>query len=346
MKDNSFNDNQQAINNIEQRLRNSCVNFYNLSPHQKLCLLLSKNLNPYGKYISTDIGEEIIFYMEKLLNDGANLNYADEYGKTPLDIALDYRNLTSVLWLIENGAAGHLNLSQKLCMLLSTKHSVFDKSFLFAMEKLLQEGADINYVDHYGKTPLKIAIDSNNAQTVVWLADNGAQVNAEDKKYLDIQLQNHLGWCKFNPVTLNNLFFEKLITHGATNIKSSVILDMIKLLPNCESFNELTHFSKSVGTLVHQEIEKNLQNCTIHKFVLFNYLKSFPEFFTEQEIVKIDTASGHGFFKLLAVCQTPSLLICGNNVDLRELASINIAQYIDYADWLQAVGQVESSWWS
>lgn len=264
MKDNLFNDKQQAIYSAEQELRSHCENFDNLTLNQKLCLLLSKNLNPYG---NTDLGRKVIFYMEKLLSDGANLNYADEYGKTPLDIALGYRNATSVLWLVEKGAADHLNPSQTLCMLLSTKHSMFDKSFKLTLEKLLQKGADVNYSDCYSKTPIEISIDQNNAETVLWLADNGAKISDNGKKYLNYHLHNHLNFIKNQPIAAENPFLEKLVRH-----------------------------------LVHNEIENNLENCTIHKLALFQH-SAVKRYITEGQASKAKIFLKTNFFKLIGVCE-------------------------------------------
>ena len=321
-------------------MNNHCENFDNLTLNQKLCLLLSKNLNPKGNTVS---GQGVISYMDKLLKDGANLNFKDEYGKTPLDIALSHRNATSVLWLVESGAADHLDKSQKLCVLLSTKHSLLDKSFKLTLEKLLQEGANINYMDCFGKTPLKIAIGQGNAETAIWLTENGAKkIDAADKDFFNSQLANHIVYHNYNIDSFDKPFFEALLKQGAT-VKSSVIS---KILEN----TSLSTFTGSkLGDLIHKEVDSNLENCTIHKFVLFKHLESIPGFFSPKELLEIDYTLKDDFLTLIGLSPSPVITIQGGDgkfseITLPNLVTANIARHVDIEEWLQVVGQAEQDW--
>ena len=54
------------------------------------------------------------------------------------------------------------------------------KKDLQYLEKMLEEGADINCVDKDGKTALLVAAEENSPEVVKWLLDHGADIDYFD----------------------------------------------------------------------------------------------------------------------------------------------------------------------
>ena len=79
--------------------------------------------------------------VEKLLNDGANIEETDEYGWTPLTMA-----------------AG--------------------KSYFDVLELLIEKGADINVCRQFSDEPLGEAVKSGDKKMALFLLDHGADINA------------------------------------------------------------------------------------------------------------------------------------------------------------------------
>ena len=81
--------------------------------------------------------------IQKLINEGANINEPDSSGMTPLMHAVLYQNIE-------------------------------------AIETLIKKGANLNIKDKSGYTALYYAVYNNNYTIVKSLVDNGADVNAQD----------------------------------------------------------------------------------------------------------------------------------------------------------------------
>lgn len=97
-------------------------NYYELEFLLKIALLSKKNLNVIEFLINRGVNlnsgyESAIFYaidyyeaLELLINNGADVNYANSFGKTPIFYAVENNNIKAVKLFIKNGA----NLNLKL----------------------------------------------------------------------------------------------------------------------------------------------------------------------------------------------------------------------------------------
>jgi ankyrin repeat protein len=95
--------------------------------------------------------------VDKLLNEGANVNTPDNIGRTPLFCATDQN--------------------------------------IDVAEKLILRGANTNQSDINGWTPLMTAVADNNAKVIKLLIKNGANVNAKDKDNWSVLQQSLVNGC-------------------------------------------------------------------------------------------------------------------------------------------------------
>ena len=112
-----------------------------------------------------------------LIAKGANVNFKDYAGKTPLHWAAEFGNKDTVEMLIAKGAdikvkdyAGKTPLHRAL-------YNTGNKD---TAEILITKGADINVKDYAGKTPLHQAAEFGNKDTAEILITKGADVNVKD----------------------------------------------------------------------------------------------------------------------------------------------------------------------
>jgi ankyrin repeat protein len=113
--------------------------------------------------------------VQKLINEGANINEPDRRGMTPLMYATQYDNIEMVEALIKKGA--DVNIKDKegctpLYYAVSTGN-------LKLVKMLIDKGADVNLGDKYKRTPL-MNVAYNSIDMVKLLLESGADVNARD----------------------------------------------------------------------------------------------------------------------------------------------------------------------
>jgi ankyrin repeat protein len=113
--------------------------------------------------------------VQKLINEGANINEPDSRGMTPLMYTIQYNNIEMVEALIKKGADVKIK-DKSGCTPLYYAVSAGNCKLV---KMLIDKGADINLGDNYKRTPLmNIAYD--NIDMVKLLIENGADVNAKD----------------------------------------------------------------------------------------------------------------------------------------------------------------------
>lgn len=141
-----------------------------------------------------------------LIQHKANVNALSKGGWRPLHFAVKHANNVLVKALLKQGADRQQRLwngdtlttlvkqhttdrQYKLSHLLAvTKPSHTPNALLQAakwgkkarLEKLLQQGADINIANAYGQTALHFAIEAINVDLVIWLLEQGANPNQAD----------------------------------------------------------------------------------------------------------------------------------------------------------------------
>lgn len=111
--------------------------------------------------------------IEKLLSANANVNVQTLSGKTPLTEAANkqYGNLTS--YLLNRGAVAGVSSENLLAY-------AFDKNYV-GVDAMLRGGANSNYADNNGNTPLIVVSSRGNLSAIKNLLAYRANVNAANK---------------------------------------------------------------------------------------------------------------------------------------------------------------------
>jgi cytochrome c2 len=110
--------------------------------------------------------------VEKLLNDGADVNEADTFG-TPLHFAALSGHADVVALLSLRGA----DLGAKSDLLGTPLHAAITRNHWDTAAVLLTQGADVDARDRDDRTPLHIAAKNGSVELVKLLVDAGADVN-------------------------------------------------------------------------------------------------------------------------------------------------------------------------
>jgi ankyrin repeat protein len=112
-----------------------------------------------------------------LLNRGGDIEAMDEHGRTPLLLAVDQPSASRemVALLIRYQAQVNAPSSNGATPLLAALTR--DRAIV---ELLLDGGADVNYPDRWGRSPLHWAVEAKDVALIDLLLSRGANVNARD----------------------------------------------------------------------------------------------------------------------------------------------------------------------
>ncbi len=118
--------------------------------------------------------------MLKFLNENCNIDIdiKDFDGNTALMFAVKSGKSEVVDYLLKNGA----NVNYINNFGVSPLHLAVRKNALNLVDHLLRYGADINIEDKYNQTPLFDAIQENNAQMIRFLIDNNAYIDMQNQE--------------------------------------------------------------------------------------------------------------------------------------------------------------------
>lgn len=114
-----------------------------------------------------------------LLNHGASVNTIDADGETPLMIACgcDYYDTSIIRELIAHGADVNFILptdnSDRLGNSTPLQNAIRCHRLDF-VKLLVENNADVNYMDKFGNTPLGMSLNDNNYEMALYLLENGA----------------------------------------------------------------------------------------------------------------------------------------------------------------------------
>jgi ankyrin repeat protein len=120
-----------------------------------------------------------------LINDGADINFRNADGKTPINVAAMKGHTRVVELLIARGA--NLNISDNLNqspLTVACRNSkdgaddIIDKKWFDIISLLIYAGAPLNEYDNLGKTPLLICVDKGDAKSAKLLVERGADIEA------------------------------------------------------------------------------------------------------------------------------------------------------------------------
>lgn len=113
---------------------------------------------------------------EFLLTHGANANFPNSSGKTPLHVAAEIGSHAAADILLR--CNGHVN---KRDYLLQTPVFLAARSGRSVLLTLIKNGADINLPDQKGRTPLHVSLENGHLFVMKILMEYNAEVNLMDK---------------------------------------------------------------------------------------------------------------------------------------------------------------------
>jgi ankyrin repeat protein len=113
----------------------------------------------------------------KLIQAGANVNLADTWKNTPLHLAAENGHTETVEALIDKGANPYATDQNRNTPL----HKAAKKGHTETVEALIDKGANPNATDQNGNTPLHKAAKKGHTETVAACIENGAKANVTNR---------------------------------------------------------------------------------------------------------------------------------------------------------------------
>ncbi|MCK4319153.1 ankyrin repeat domain-containing protein [Candidatus Micrarchaeota archaeon] len=114
--------------------------------------------------------------VERLIQEGADINTRDDWGETALTHAIENGHTETAKFLIEKGADVNVKDWEGRTALIRAAEKGYTETARFLIEK----GADINTKDILGKTALILAAEKGHTETAEFLIEKGADINTKD----------------------------------------------------------------------------------------------------------------------------------------------------------------------
>jgi hypothetical protein len=115
--------------------------------------------------------------VKSLLDNGADINEKDAYGKTALMKAVEKGDIDTVKTLLDRGADTNIKTDRGGTALLAAAYG----GHTAVIQALLEKGAEVNAKDMFGTTALMVAARYGHRETVTVLLDKGADVTIKNK---------------------------------------------------------------------------------------------------------------------------------------------------------------------
>lgn len=147
--------------------------------------ILQKHATPYMKKISTAKWNPVhtlalsglVTFMDKLLDDGVDINVVDKDGLTALHTAIIAKKEAVISHLLRKGASPHIRDGDGATPL----HYAVQVGTKRIVKLLIKYKVDVNVADNDGWTPLHIAVQSRNRDIAKILLVNGADKSRRNK---------------------------------------------------------------------------------------------------------------------------------------------------------------------
>jgi hypothetical protein len=175
---------------------------------------------PTVEYLIAAIAEGNYQGTEKLLSEGAPLNNPSDVQKDPLIVAVENNNIDIINLLLDYGSDP--NIEYKNGSLLQWAIKTQDFEFV---KRLVQKGADINYINAEGKTVFSYAIAFLKEEELPFFVDNGlnllgkSDINNEPTPYFEILL-----FKRKTKTALLFLDYEEVVKSVVSNHRTNFIL--------------------------------------------------------------------------------------------------------------------------
>ncbi|MBU0586397.1 ankyrin repeat domain-containing protein [Candidatus Micrarchaeota archaeon] len=118
--------------------------------------------------------------MRKLIERGAKVNAKNNFGKTPLHIAMQLGSIEAVIQLINADAKINLQDAQGNTPIHNAIMAYKGEELLHThLEWLIAAGADLNIQNNIGNTPLHTLVFRENDDLIVKFVKNGANIHIE-----------------------------------------------------------------------------------------------------------------------------------------------------------------------
>ena len=258
-----------------------------------------------GSLLHQAISNKDIELVEKLVEDGANVNIIDEEGMTPLMKAVYSLDLCELL--IDNGANIHvLNNYNDSVLSCAGKYGVPD-----VINLLIFQGADIMHYNSAKLTPLTCAIVAENLDNVSCLSDyyNEVQMN-ESKDY------------GYSPITSaaisSNEILEAIIKTDKVDVNGADSNDRLAI-------NKAITYGENV-----QQFKILVENGSSLNDVDEVLLKDMTAFYTYSD----GTSKWQPYFEVL-IKNDASLHLVDYNETEKELVKNNLYNYFENSEYFQ-----------
>ncbi|KIE06233.1 hypothetical protein NF27_AZ00030 [Candidatus Jidaibacter acanthamoeba] len=142
-----------------------------------------------GEILCKTVAEGYYELTKQLLEKGAEVDFINQYKKTPLTIAIENGNIAMVELLLKYKANIHILMQELFIGIRLNKtllHLATEKGFIDIMLLLVEAGESVNVTDEAGRTPLHYAAEQGKIEAIKILVDNGANINPpSNPEYLE-----------------------------------------------------------------------------------------------------------------------------------------------------------------